>query len=118
MSETVTITPGGTELNADGDPVTAGSPIELTAMEIAPGNVLIRWGVGGDLTDVNYTVFLPLRVRTDPDTWAETSTLVHTGDEIEVRGDRCTALVQLWSSQRGRRGGLAVLARSRTGKAA
>ena len=117
MSETVTVTaPAG--LDDNGDPLTAGDPITLTPLEIAPGNVLIRWGVGGDLTDVTFTVFLPLRVRTDPDTWTETAELVHTGDDIEIREQKFTAMVQEWRSQRGNRGGLAVLARARTGKAA
>lgn len=117
MTETVTITPTP-GLDSDGNPTSQGSPVSLTPLEIAPGNVLIRYGVGGDLTDVNFTVFLPLRVRTDPTTWTEVSTLVRTGDEIEIRGQRCVASVQVWRSQRGGRGGVAVLARARTGKAA
>lgn len=117
MSETVTITPTVGN-DSDGDPVTQDADITLTPLEIEPGNMLRRYGKGGDLTDVEFTVFLPLRVRT-ADGWAGIETLVHDGDEITVRGRRCTALVEIWRSGRGSaRGGAAVLARSRSGKAA
>ncbi len=117
MTETVTITPlSGND--SDGDPVTPGTAVTLTPLEIAPGNMLIKYGTGGDLTDVEFTVYLPLRVPTATG-WADVDTVVRDGDEIEVRGRRCTALVEVWRSQRGtNRGGAAVLARSRSGKAA
>lgn len=117
MTETVTITtPAGND--SDGDPLTADEPITITPLEIAPGNMVRRYGAGGDLTDVEFTVYLPLRVRTE-DGFTPVEDLVHDGDEITVRGRRCTALLQIWRSQRGStRGGAVVLARSRTGKAA
>lgn len=117
MSETVTVTPTvGNDTN--GDPATPGADITLTPLEIAPGNMLIKYGKGGDLTDVEFTVYLPLRVRT-ADGFAAIETLIRDGDEITVRGRRCTALVEIWRSGRGsNRGGAAVLARSRSGKAA
>lgn len=117
MSETVTITPlSGND--SDGDPITPGEPITLTPREIAPGNMLIRYGAGGDLTDIEFTVYLDLRSPT-AEGWVDTETLVRTGDEITVRGRDCLALVQVWRSQRGGdRGGVTVLAQSRTGKAA
>lgn len=117
MTETVTVTPivGN---DSDGDPSAAGTPIELRPLEIAPGNMLIRYGQGGDLTDVAFTVYLPLKTW-NGSAWVDSESLVSDGDEIVVRGRRCTALVQVWRSGRGgQRGGLAVLARSRTGKAA
>lgn len=117
MIETVTVTPQS-DHNSDGDPVAPGDPIQLRALEIAPGNLLINYGMGGDLVDVQFTVFLPLRSRTDIDTWTATETLVKTGDLITVRDKPCVALVQVWKASRGNRGGIAVLARSRTGKAA
>lgn len=116
MSETVTVTPAG-GIDSNGDPAATGTPVTLTPLEIAPGNMLVRYGAGGDLTDVEFTVYLPLRIQ-DGGTWTEVSTLVATGDQIEVRGRRCIAFVQVWKSQRGNRGGVAVLARSKTGKAA
>ena len=117
MTETVTVTQlSGND--SDGDPIEAGEPITLTPREIAPGNMLIKYGTGGDLTDVEFTVYFPLRVNTS-DGYVDTDTLVRTGDEIEVRGRTCVALVSTWRSQRGgNRGGVAVLAQARTGKAA
>lgn len=117
MSETVTVTQlvGN---DTDGDPIEADEPITLTPLEIAPGNMLIKYGTGGDLTDVEFTVYLPLRVNT-ADGYTDTDTVVRTGDEITVRGRRCIALVSTWRSQRGGdRGGVTVLAQARSGKAA
>lgn len=117
MSETVTVTPMAGN-DSDGDPVTPGEQVTLTPLEIAPGNMAIKYGKGGDLTDVEFTVFLPLRVSTAAG-WVDTDTLISDGNEITVRGRRCVALVEVWRSQRGSgRGGVVVLARSRTGKAA
>lgn len=118
MTETVTVTPAAGQLDTDGDPVSGGDDIELTPLEIAPGNALYRFGAGGDLTDIEFTVYLPLRSRTDLNTWVDTDTLIATGDRITVRGRTCTAMVQVWKSQRGGvHGGVTVLARSLTGKA-
>lgn len=114
MTETVTVTPAA-GIDSDGNPADAGDPVTLTPLEIAPGNQLVSHGAGGDLTSVEFTVYLPLRVRVDG-AWTPIEELVHTGDDIVVRGQRCTALVSVWRS-RGR-GSAAVLARSATGKAA
>ena len=117
MTETVTVTQlSGND--SDGDPVEASEEITLTPLEIAPGNMLIKYGTGGDLTDVEFTLYLPLRTATD-EGYVDTDTLVRTGDDIEVRGRTCVALVSTWRSQRGGdRGGVTVLAQARTGKAA
>ena len=117
MTETVIVTQlvGN---DTDGDPIAAEEPITLTPIEIAPGNMMIKYGTGGDLTDVEFTVYLPLRVNTG-DGYTDTDTVVRTGDEITVRGRRCVALVSTWRSQRGGdRGGVTVLAQARSGKAA
>ena len=116
MTETVTIyTTAGN--NSDGDPVAQGAALTLTPLEIAPGNMMVKYGTGGDLRDVQFTVFFPLRVRTAVDTYSNVADVIHDGDEITVRGKTCTALVQVWQSQQsGSRGGIAVLARARTGK--
>lgn len=115
MTETVTITPTvGNDSN--GDPITQGAPIELTPLEIAPGNMLRKYGAGGDLTDVEFTVYFPLRVNAG-DGYVDIDTVIRDGDEITVRGRRCTALTSIWRSQCGTsRGGAAVLARFRGGK--
>lgn len=116
MTEVVTVTPAG-GIDSDGNPATPGTPVTLTPLEIAPGNLMVRYGQGGDLTDVEFTVYLPLRVLGE-DGWIDTDSLITNGDVITVRGRDCTAMVQVWKSQRGARGGIVVLARSKTGKAA
>lgn len=117
MSESVQITPQSGN-DTDGDPIAPGEPIDLVPLEIAPGNMLLKYGAGGDLNDVEFTVYLPLRVKSG-ETYTDITEVIRDGDEIVVRGRRCTAMVQIWRSQRdGGRGGAAVLARSRSGKAA
>jgi hypothetical protein len=118
VTETVTVN-SMVGNDSDGDPIASAGSITLSPLEIAPGNMLQKYGTGGDLTDVEFTVYLPLRVRTNIDTWTETADVIKDGDEIVVRGKTCTALVELWQAGRGgSRGGVAVLARSRTGKKA
>lgn len=112
MAETVTITPiGGT--NTDGDPAADGTAFDVRALEIAPGNTLQRFGVGGDLDTVDYTVFLPLRMR-DGETYVATSSKLTEDFSILVRGRKCLGRAQEWAS--GGRGGVAVLAHSAAGK--
>jgi hypothetical protein len=116
MKETVTVTPTVGN-DSDGDPVAQGEPIVLTPMEIAPGNMLRKYGKGGDLTDVEFTVYVPLRIRTAIDTLTPVDEVIHDGDEITVRGRTCSVLLEVWRTG-GYRGGAAILARSRSGKAA
>ena len=120
MTESVLVYPlTGNDTN--GDPVgsgSSGSPIELFPLEIAPGNMAAKWSNAGKFDDVEFSVYFPLRLN--PGTGlADIETLIHDGDEIVVRGRSCTALLQVWRSQRtGGRGGAVVLARSRSGRAA
>jgi len=115
MPEIVTVTPGGGR-DAKGNPVPAGTPFEVMALEVAPGNMLVRYGVGGDLSTVEFTVFLPLRMRAaDPvDGYVATVDRLTDAFSIEVRGRVCRGRAQVWDS--GGRGGIAVLAYSATGK--
>jgi hypothetical protein len=83
MTETISVL-GAIGNDTDGDPITVDDPVTLTPLEIAPGNALMRFGKGGDLTDVEFTVYFPLRVRTGADEWSEVDTLIHDGDEIEA----------------------------------
>ena len=46
--------------------------------------------------------------------WVDIETLIGDGDDIEVRGRRCTAMVKVWRSHS--LGGAEVLARSKSGK--
>lgn len=117
MAETVTVTPQA-KFDDDGNPVDPDDPdpVTLTPLEVAPGNTLLSFGIGGDLDDVEFTVFLARRTKTD-DGWVATETLVEDDCTINVRGRDCRARVQLWKSQRSAtKGGLAVLCRSATGK--
>lgn len=104
MIETVTVTPTGGGLDSDGNPTTTGSPVVLPTIAVAPGNTLLSLGIGGDLDDVEFTVYMSLGSAVSDD------------DQITVRGKACRARVQEWRSPRTNRGGLAVLARSVTGK--
>lgn len=115
MAETVTVTPKS-GFDDDGNPVAAGTPVVLTPWEIAPGNTSQQYGQGGDLDNVAFTVYFPLRVRTGLDTYSVTDTLIRDDDDILVRGHLCRARVRRWES--GGRGGLEVLCQSATGKAA
>lgn len=112
MPETVTITPLGGR-DSDGDPVDNGEPFEVRALEVAPGNTLRRFGIGGDLDAVDFTVFLPLRVRQD-EGYVATVDRLPKDFSIRVRGRDCLGRAQVWDS--GGRGGIAVLAHSATGK--
>jgi hypothetical protein len=102
MSEVVVLTPSNQDrYDSDGNPVAGGDPVTLHPLEIAPGNTLLTYGIGGDLDDVAFTVFFEL------------GTPIVDDDELEVRGKHCRARVGLWDSTG--LGGLAVLARSTTG---
>jgi hypothetical protein len=118
VSESVTVIPARLGNDANGDPYPQGAPVALSPLEIAPGNALLRYGIGGDLIDVAFTVFFPLRVQTKAG-YADAETVIRNGDEIVVRGRKCLAAVEVWRSQRSStRGGVVVLARAVSGKAA
>jgi len=109
MSEVVTVTPTAIGNDTNGDPLPQGKPVTLYPYEIEPGNATIKPGQGGELTDVEFTVYLPISDEAK----------IKNGDEIMVRGRRCIAIVQVWKSQRAPgMGGVVVLARSKSGKAA
>jgi hypothetical protein len=105
MIETVTVTPNN-GLDGDGNPVAAGAPVTVSTLAVAPGNTVLQYGIGGDLDDVVFTVYLEL------------GSAVADDDVITVRGKQCRARVQEWISPWTGRGGLAVLARSTTGRGA
>lgn len=105
MTETVVVTPQF-GIDSDGNPRTAGESVTLTPIAIAPGNTLQQAGVGGELDEADFTVFLALSDEGK----------VHDDYSITVRGRECRARVQVWRSPRTGRGGVVVLARSATGK--
>lgn len=107
MSETVTVTPLFSN-DDDGNPVPPGTPVVLTPIAIAPGNTTRQFGEGGDLDAAEFTVYLSL---------ADESKIADDYG-IHVRGKDCFARVQVWRSPRTSRGGVVVLCKSATGKAA
>lgn len=112
MAEQVTVTPIAGR-SAKGDPGPAGTPFDVQALDVAPGNTMLRFGIGGDLKTVDFTVYLPLRIRIGADYFRTVEKL--TDDFwITVRGRRYNGRHQEWSS--GGRGVVAVLAHSATGK--
>ena len=115
MKETVTVIPT-VDHDRHGNPVPQGPPLVVTPLEIAPGNATMRPGQGGDLTDVEFTIYLPRRIHNGSG-FSETETLVKNGYEIRVRDRSCIAMIQVWKSQQSAsRGGVVVLARSKSGK--
>lgn len=117
MTERVTITPLG-GLNTNGDPRSDGTPFDLVAWEVAPGNTLLQYGIGGDLDTVEFTVFLPLRIRAQVGAdwlWQPVIDKLTDSFAVDVRGRHCIGRAQEWNS--GGRGGLAILCHSATGKA-
>ena len=103
MAETVTVIAGSGGYDSDGNPLPAGAPVEIRTLGVAPGNTMLKLGVGGDLDDVQYTVYMPL------------GSPVNNDDTIMVRGKACRARVSEWVSPWTARGGMAVLARAVTG---
>jgi hypothetical protein len=102
MTETVTVTPRS-DRDDDGNPVPNGSPVDLKARAIAPGNTTVRYTESGNVDNVAFTVFLHLGAA------------VKDGDLIRVRNQTCVARVQEWRSPWSNRGGVVVLAESFTG---
>lgn len=105
MSETITVTPKGAT-NTDGDPTSDGTPVVLTPIAIAPGNTSRSFDAGGDLEQVDFTIYLRL----------SDESRIADDDIVLVRGRHCRARVRTWRSPRTGRGGLEVLATSATGK--
>ena len=121
MNEQVTITPQAGH-DSNGDPLPAGTPFDLAGL-VAPGNTLRAAGIGGDLDEADFTVYLPLRHRRPASTpgeweWVPVIDLLTgpTGEfTIQVRDRVCDGRAQLWNGGGGR-GGVVVLATSATGK--
>lgn len=104
MTETVTVTPNASGYDRYGNTVAGGDPVTLPTLAVEPGSTQLQPGVGGDLDDVQFTVYLDLGSPIQDD------------DAITVRGKQCTARVQEWRSPWTGRGGVVVFARSTTGK--
>lgn len=110
MSETVTITPE-VGIDANDDPLPGGTPFSLSAL-VAPGNTTVRPGADGQLDSVDFTAYLPLRIRTDAG-WVRTSSLLTANFTITIRDQVCVGRVREWNENG--RGGIEVLATIKSG---
>ena len=110
MTETVTITPqAGVDDNSD--PLPAATPFTMTGF-VAPGNTTTTPGNDGNLDEVTFTVYLPLKIKRSYQ-WVRTATAMTDNFTITVRGQACVGRAQEWN-QCGR-GGVVVLATADTG---
>lgn len=113
MTETVTITPqAGVDDNSD--PLPAEAPFTVTGY-VAPGNTTKTPGNEGNLDEVAFTVYLPLKIKRRS-SWVRTTTALTDNFTITVRGQVCVGRAQEWD-QCGR-GGVVVLATADTGTSA
>lgn len=109
-TEAVTITPQG-GLDAHDNPLPAGVSFEVGAL-IAPGNTTLRPGADGDLDTVDWTVYLPLRIK-QSGAWVRTVEAMTDNFTVTVRGQVCRGRAKEWNV--GGRGGVEVLAIAATG---
>ena len=110
MTEAVTITPQA-GFDDNDDPLPASAPITLQA-RVAPGNMTVQFGADGNLDQVDFTVYLPLKVQRFG-RWVATSGLLTDNFTITIRGQACTGRAQVWDENG--RGGIVVLATADTG---
>lgn len=112
MTEAVTIIPQG-GLDANDDPVAAGSPFTVNGCLVAPGNTTVRFGADGNLDQVAFTVYVPTLKIKGASGWIPISTALTGKFNITVRGQTCLGRAQEWNE--GGRGGVVILATADTG---
>jgi len=110
VTEAVIITPQ-VGLDDNDDPLPGGTPVTLQAL-VAPGNTTVQPGADGDLDQIDFTVYLPLKVNRSS-RWVPTSELLTDNFTITVRGTVCTGRAKLWDEHG--RGGIEILATADTG---
>lgn len=110
MTETVTITPQA-GFDANDDPLPASTPFQVSG-RVAPGDTTMSPGAEGDLDQVEFTVYLPLKIKLNGG-WTYTSTALTDNFRITVRGQVCLGRAQEWNLHG--RGGVVVLATADTG---
>lgn len=110
MTEQVTITPQA-GIDANDDPLPAGDPFTLDGL-VAPGDSSTFPGADGDLDSVEFTVYVPLRVKRAGE-WVRTVAALTDNFTITVRGQVCGGRAKEWDE--GGRGGVEVLATAKTG---
>ena len=109
-TEPVTITPQS-GLDEHDDPLPAGTPFTVNAL-VAPGNTTLRPGADAELDQADYTLYMPLRVEVGGK-WVQTAIVLTEEFTVTVRGRVCVGRVKDWDLSG--RGGLEVLASSKTG---
>ncbi|MGA5542704.1 hypothetical protein ACPCIR_12700 [Mycobacterium sp. NPDC051198] len=115
MSETVTVTPQFGMDDHD-NPLPSGAPVVLTPNYIAPGNTTLE---ASEQDTAEFTVYFGFTTyRPDTDTTVTTTDFIADDYSIRVRGRDCLARVRVWQAPRTGHGGVEVLCRSVTGKAA
>lgn len=110
MTEQVTITPQAA-LDANDDPLPAGDPFTVLAL-VAPGDTTQRPGADAQLDVVEFTAYLPLRVKLAGG-WTPTAAALTGNFHITIRGQVCVGRAREWNV--GGRGGVEVLALAATG---
>jgi hypothetical protein len=110
VSERVTITPQ-VGVDANDDPLPGGVPFDVWAL-IAPGNTAVRYGADSQLDSVDFTAYLPLRVR-QPSGWVAVSSLLTDNFTITIRDQVCVGRAREWNENG--RGGIEILASIRSG---
>lgn len=110
MTEVVIITPQ-VGIDANDDPLPGGEPFSVHAL-VAPGNTTVRPGADGQLDVVEFTAYLPLRIKA-AEGWVRTSTLLTDKFTITIRDQECVGRAREWND--GGRGGIEVLASIKSG---
>lgn len=110
MSEEVVITPQA-GLDAYDDLQAAGDPITVRGL-VAPGDTTTDPGADGSLDQVEFTVYLPLRIKQDTG-WVRTLTALTDNFTITVRGQDCVGRAKEWDESG--RGGVEIVATAKTG---
>jgi len=110
VSEILTITPQA-GLDANDDPLPASTPFTLRGL-VAPTNTTVQPGADGNLDEVDFTIYLPLKIK-QPSGWTRTSALLTNNFTVTVRGQVCIGRAREWDE--GGRGGVEVLATAKAG---
>lgn len=82
IQEKVTVTPAGGR-DDDGNPLDAGDPFDVVALDVTAGNTTARFGAAGELSEAAFTIVFPV------------STPIRDDDWITVRGKTGRARVQV-----------------------
>lgn len=110
MSEQVTVTPQS-GLDDNDDPIEADEEFTVFGL-VAPGASRVDLGADGDLDAVEFTVYLPLRIKLTAG-WVRTTTALTDNFTITVRGQVCRGRAKEWDLNG--LGGVEILASAMTG---